>query len=333
MKERGTMPRLYRFLQNPAGGRLALILLVVGSLVYTVAVNRFLYTSVFAPSASIVDHAENADASAVLQHWTVANMLAATEANSDEQIDTSASVTQENTDINAGKAAQQDGQQPQDGSSLFPLSTVGKIFFTNAGQDYVCSGTAVVSNNHNTVDTAGHCLYWNRSWVSNLIFCPLYDKGNTPYGCWVARDLEVPSDWLDAGPNDLHHDLGMAIVSPNSEGNLTDVVGGAGWASNQPIEQSYSAYGYPAARPFDGQTRQSCEGRTGRSWQMAGGTVISIPCNMTGGSSGGPWFIKMGGNWYLDGHNDFTSSIRPGHMFSPYYDDTWYALYNKAQNA
>lgn len=309
-----------------------LCLLIIGSLVYTVAVNRLLYTSVFAPSPTIVDHAENADPSAVLQHWTTANMLAATESDADQQIDNAANSPQGGTDINAGKATQQDGQPPRDGNALFPLSTVGKIFFTNAGQDYVCSGTAVVSSNHNTVDTAGHCLYWNGSWVQNLIFCPLYEKGNTPYGCWVAHDLEVPADWIGAGPNQLHHDLGMAIVSPNNEGNLTDVVGGAGWAYNQPIKQPYYAYGYPAARPFDGQTRQSCEGATGRSWQLAGGTVVSIPCNMTGGSSGGPWFIKMGGNWYLDGHNDFTSSIQPGHMFSPYYDDTWAALYNKAQN-
>jgi V8-like Glu-specific endopeptidase len=327
------MPRLYRFIQSRAGARLALCLLVIGSLVYTVAVNRFLYTSVFAPSANVVDHAENANASAVLRHWTTANMLAATEDNADEQIDNAATVTQGGPDINAGKAAQQQGQAPNDGNPLYPLSTVGKIFFTRAGQDYVCSGTAVVSNNHNTVDTAGHCLYWSGSWSRNLIFCPLYDRGSTPYGCWVAHDLEVPADWIDAKPNDLHHDLGMAIVSPNDEGNLTDVVGGAGWAYNQSTNLLFSAYGYPAARPFDGQTRQSCEERTGRSWQHAGGTVVSIPCNMTGGSSGGPWFIKMDGNWYLDGHNDFTSSIQPGHMFSPYYDDTWSALYNKAQNA
>jgi hypothetical protein len=52
---------------------------------------------------------------------------------------------------------------------------------------------------------------------------------------------------------------------------------------------------------------------------------------MTGGSSGGPWFIQINGNWYLNGHNDFTSILQPGHMFSPFYDDTWYALYEKAQ--
>jgi hypothetical protein len=171
----------------------------------------------------------------------------------------------------------------------------------------------------------------NGNWVQNVIFCPLYENGNTPYGCWAARDLEVPSDWIGARPNDLHHDFGMAIVAPNSQGYLTELVGGAGWAYNQPANQVFHPYGYPAAPPFDGQTRKSCEPASGTSWQHGGGTVVSVPCNMTGGSSGGPWFIQIGGNWYLNGHNDFTSSIQPGHMFSPYYDDTWYALYDKSQ--
>ena len=61
--------------------------------------------------------------------------------------------------------------------------------------------------------------------------------------------------------------------------------------------------------------------------------MVSIPCGMTGGSSGGPWFVQIGGSWYLDGHNDFTSSMQYGHMFSPYYDDTWHTLYQKAQQA
>jgi hypothetical protein len=124
----------------------------------------------------------------------------------------------------------------------------------------------------------------------------------------------------------------MAIVAPNSQGDLTDAVGGAGWAYNQAVNQPFYAYGYPAGYPFDGQTRQTCEAPSGKSWQHGGGTVVSIPCNMTGGSSGGPWFIKINGNFYLNGHNDFISSMQPNHMFSPYYDDTWYALYNKAQN-
>jgi V8-like Glu-specific endopeptidase len=297
---------------------------------YLIALVSFLYTSMSAPSEKIIEHQVDMSPNVVLKHWTAASMRNAIDI--DEQIGNAADLMRGSTDKSLSKATQQQGQPPHNGNLAYPLSTVGKVFFTNAaGRDSACSGTAIKSLNQSVVDTAGHCLYWNGGWVSNLIFCPLYDNGSTPYGCWAARDLAVPSDWIDAPAGDLHHDLGMAIVAPNSQGNLTDLVGGAGWAYNQPADQPFYAYGYPAGYPFDGQTRQSCEG-AGKSWQHGSGTVVSIPCNMTGGSSGGPWFMKISGNWYLNGHNDFTSNMQPGHMFSPYYDDTWYALYDNAQH-
>lgn len=326
------MPRLYRLLQHPIGSKVFLCLLLGISLVYVVAVRRVVYPSVSAPSATIVEHSISANPGSIVQYWTKAQMASAID--SDLTGSNTSDFTQGSTDTGKGQATRQEGQPPSASNAAYPLSTVGKIFFTDsAGRAYVCSGTAVVSLNHSVVDTAGHCLYWQGSWMQNVIFCPLYANGDTPYGCWAARDLEAPSEWINAQPNDYHHDLGMAVVSPNSQGDLTDIVGGAGWAYNQAVSQPYSAYGYPAAYPFDGQTRQSCESPSGQTWQHAGGTVVSIPCNMTGGSSGGPWFIKSDGNWYLSGHNDFTSSIQPGHMFSPYYDDTWSALYDTAQHA
>jgi hypothetical protein len=331
MKERGTMSRKPRLIQLPLAGKILLCLLAIVYQVYLVALVHFLYTWVSTPSETVVEHPVNVNSDVVIKHWTVASMRDAIDA--DQQNGNTSDLTQGSINTSNGKAAQQQGQPPRNGNPSYPLSTVGKIFFTNAaGQNMACSGTAVESLNHSVVDTAGHCIYWNGDWVRNLIFCPLYDKGNTPYGCWAARDLEAPSDWIHAKPNDYHHDLGMAIVSPNNQGVLTDLVGGAGWAYNQPVNQPFYAYGYPARAPFDGQTRQSCEASSGTSWQHGGGTVVSIPCNMTGGSSGGPWFIQISGIWYLNGHNDFISSLQPGHMFSPYYDETWYALYDKAQH-
>jgi V8-like Glu-specific endopeptidase len=330
MKERGMLRQLQRLILHPRFDRIFLCLLAVVYLVYVVASGHFLSTWLSVPSEAIIEHSVDTNPDIAVKYWTVASMRGATDA--DLLIGKASGLTQESSDTSQGKAAQQQGQLPRNADLSYPLSTVGKVFFTNAaGQDFVCSGTAVVSSNHSVVDTAGHCLYWNGDWVHNMIFCPLYENGRTPYGCWAARDLEVPSDWIDARPNDYHHDFGMAIVSPNSQGDLTDLVGGAGWAYNQPVSQPFYAYGYPAGHPFDGQTIQSCEASSGTVWQHGGGTVVSIPCNMTGGSSGGPWFIQISGNWYLNGHNDFTSSLQPGHMFSPYYDDTWYALYNKAQ--
>lgn len=322
------MPRKHRCIRRPLIGTILLCLLAIVYQGYLIALVSFLYTSILTPREKIIEHVVDTNTTIVLNHWTADHMRDA--ADSDEQINSAVHLMQENTPQSLSKAHQEQGQAPRDKSLSYPLSTVGKIFFTNAGgRDSACSGTAIKSFNRNVVDTAGHCLYYG-GWVSNLIFCPLYDHGSTPYGCWAARDLEVPADWINAPGGDFHHDLGMAIVSPNSQGNLTDLVGGAGWAYNQATDQPFYAYGYPAGYPFDGQTRQFCEG-AGKSWPHGSGTVVSLPCNMTGGSSGGPWFIKISGNWYLNGHNDFISNMQPGHMFSPYYDDTWYALYEKAQ--
>jgi hypothetical protein len=324
------MPQLHRFILHPLTGKIFLVLLASTYLIYLVAFGHVLATSLFGLSETIIDQPVNTNPDLAVKYWTATNMQSASDV--DQQIGMTSDLTLSSIDISLGKAAQQQGQPPRSGNISYPLSTIGKVFLTNAaGQNLACSGTAVVSSNGSVVDTAGHCLYLNGSWMRNVIFCPLYENGNTPYGCWAARDLEVPSDWIGARPNDLHHDFGMIIVAPNSEGVLTDLVGGAGWAYNQPANQPFYAYGYPAGSPFDGQTRQSCEGSKGTTWQHGGGTVVSIPCGMTGGSSGGPWFIQINGNLYLNGHNDFTSTIQPGHMFSPYYDDTWYALYNKAQ--
>ncbi len=324
------MPQLDRFILHPLTGKIFLSLLASAYLIYLVAFGHVLSTSLFGPSETIIVQPVNTNPDLAVKYWTKASMQSASDA--DQQIGLASDLTQASIDISAGKAAQQQGQPPRNGNISYPLSTIGKVFLTNAaGQNLACSGTAVVSSNGSVVDTAGHCLYLNGSWMRNVIFCPLYESGNTPYGCWAARDLEVPSDWINARPNDYHHDFGMIIVTPNNEGVLTDLVGGAGWAYNQPANQTFYAYGYPAASPFDGQTRKSCEGSIGTTWQHGGGNVVSIRCGMTGGSSGGPWFIQMNGNLYLNGHNDFTNILQPGYMFSPYYDDTWYTLYNKAQ--
>ena len=331
------MERLHRFILHPLTGKVFLYVLAGVYILYLAIAGHTLSTSLFTSAITIREYSVPTSSGTALQHWTVTNMQAATmqaATNADLQLGSAAQLTPASSDQSVAKGASQQGQQPSNKNLAYPLSTVGKVFFTNAsGRDSMCSGTAVISSNHSVVDTAGHCLYLYGGWSQNVIFCPLYEHGTTPYGCWAARDLEVPSDWIDGGQKNFSHDFGIAVVTPNSAGNLTDVVGGAGWAYNQPANQLFYAYGYPAGYPFDGQTRQSCENSRGTLRQYGGGSVISIPCDMTGGSSGGPWFIQMNGSWYLNGHNDFISILLPKHMFSPYYDDTWYALYNKAQQA
>jgi len=328
------MPRGFHFLQTWLGRLLLLGVLVSASLVYVTVSHQYLFNTFFG-SSDVVVHQADSSTSSELQYWTPAAMNSAVDEDvATGSMDTSNDAVQANA--STGTMAQEVGVPPSNGSVSFPTATVGKIFFVSGGRNYVCSGTAIVSQNKNTMDTAGHCLYMYGTWSTNVIFCPLYDHGNGPYGCWAATNLLIPSDWeADASTNDLHHDMGEVVVAPNAAGNLTDVVGGAGWAYNVSATQAFYAYGYPAGSPFDGQSQKSCsDGSKGTVWKHGGGQVVSIPCNMTGGSSGGGWFIKNsdGSQWFLNGHNDFTSSMKQGHMFSPIYDSTWYDMYNKAQN-
>jgi hypothetical protein len=227
---------------------------------------------------------------------------------------------------------------PHSSYSTFPYSTVGKVFFTDpqTGTNFVCSGAAVNSTNLSVVDTAGHCVVNGGSgndWYTNWTFCPQYFKGSSPYGCWVARQLWSITSWVNSGS--FEDDFGDAVVSSNTYGNIVNVVGGTGWAYGQSTSKSFTSFGYPAASPFNGNLMYKC-GSTKPS-TVAGyddGTVIAIACNMTGGSSGGPWLTSFKGAFgYVNGHNDFKYTNDPNHMYSPYYDSDWYIVFNAAQTS
>ena len=84
--------------------------------------------------------------------------------------------------------------------------------------------------------------------------------------------------------------------------------------STWPAGSTYEAYGYPAAAPFNGQTIKSCAGTAQND--IYGGTQSQrIPCDMTGGSSGGPWFT--GG--LQNSLNSFGYNGIKNQMFGPYF--------------
>jgi V8-like Glu-specific endopeptidase len=222
----------------------------------------------------------------------------------------------------------------------FPLSTVGKVFFQNpvTGENRVCSATAINSPNKSLVNTAGHCVYKKDGWAKNWIFCPMYYEGEAPDGCWAASYYYVNNAWKNsAGTNreDFSNDYALVVVHPSSEfGRVVSSVGGVGYRYGADAEQAFYAYGYPAADPFDGETMRDCNG-TGRASTYGSredAWVIRITCDMTGGSSGGPWFSRANGNWYLNGHNSFGRDSDPNAMYSPYYGKSWYRLYQSAAN-
>lgn len=245
-------------------------------------------------------------AKAASDYWTPARMKAATPRD--------VTVDKKGQKVTAGK------KKPTPtilATRQAPVKHIGKVFFTLGGRNYVCSGNAVVSTNESTVATAGHCLNSGPGAYATLFtFVPAYENGAAPYGKWPATQLFAPSQWTANG--DITYDTGFAKVSSPTGVSLSDTVGASPVVFNQARGLSYTAFGYPAASPFNGELLYSCTGRAtadpyGQSQSQG------IPCDMTGGSSGGPWFIGTGSGGAQNSVNSFGYNNVPNTMFGPYW--------------
>lgn len=206
-----------------------------------------------------------------------------------------------------------------------PTSTNGKVFFTDDGLNYVCSGTALLSGNKSVVWTAGHCVHDGATnFHTNWTFVPAYADGSRPYGTWTARTLLTTSGWASGG--DFSFDNGAAVVSLNAGSALTDVVGGRNPAFDYARNQQYAAHGYPAGPPFNGQRLWVCDSPLVYDDTSANPPTMGINCDMTGGSSGGGWIA--GGS--VASVNSYGYASLRNVMFGPYQGSVSQSLYTQA---
>ncbi len=212
------------------------------------------------------------------------------------------------------------------------VKTTGKVYFSMGSSNYVCSGSAIAGS-ANLVLTAGHCV-WDDSdgFATNWMFWPGYDNGSTPYGTWTASALFTTSGWHAAGNRDFPNDAGLAVVANGSGGTLSGVLGqlpSMGSSTNASVTP-FSAFGYPAAKKYHGGTLTYCQGPVDLGY-YDGENTVSMACDMTGGSSGGPWYQGS-----LDGQL-ITSLNSYGYgglnrMFGPTFDGQESAAYSAANN-
>ncbi|GGS45503.1 peptidase [Planobispora rosea] len=209
--------------------------------------------------------------------------------------------------------------------------TAGRVFFTYQGRNASCSANAVTSENKSTVITAGHCVKMGGAFHGNWVFVPGYDNGNRPHGTWVATTLYTTPQWNNS--EDINYDVAAAVVAPLNGQRLTDVVGGQGVAFNQARRQQMHAFGYPAASPYDGSRLIYCSGRAFDDFLLS--RDLGLSCNMTGGSSGGPWFLSFDESTGLgtqNSVNSFKYNFAPNWMFGPYFGPEARAVYQAAQS-
>jgi V8-like Glu-specific endopeptidase len=182
----------------------------------------------------------------------------------------------------------------------YPISVIGKLFFTQGGLNFLCSASVI---HKNTLATAGHCVHDGSNspagWSTNILFCPAFNQGgiNPVLGCWAGLLVTTSFQWFTSGNSDrdygciVTHSTGTHVN--NSVGNVT---GWLGRSWNWPTRQSTFAWGYPAASPFPGNriiTVVSTE------WYQLDRNTSEpqlskfMGNDMTPGASGGPWWLNM----------------------------------------
>ncbi|GII60583.1 hypothetical protein Skr01_06680 [Sphaerisporangium krabiense] len=212
--------------------------------------------------------------------------------------------------------------------------TVGRVFLTMRGVDFVCSAGAVRSHNMDVVVTAGHCAKDGAgAWAENWTFVPGYDAGRRPYGAFTARRVLVPERWSRRG--DDSHDLAMVVVNPSARGHLTEVVGGQDIGFNRPRGLRAYGFGFPADPPYDGEHLVYCAGAPhGDPHDQT--SDQGMRCDLTAGSSGGPWlsaFDPATGQGVITSVSSFKYSDDPGTMYGPYFGDEARRLFETAERA
>jgi hypothetical protein len=230
------------------------------------------------------------------------------------------------------------------------LARSGKVFFTMSGVRYVCSGSVATDTRtaYSLVLTAGHCAYDEtaKGFATNWMFIPAYDTkptqtcAQTAYGCWTAQALVVHNGFATAGAFNHQatiHDFAFAVVGNGTvpagkDQRLDEAVGSYPVSTSNVGGSKLYAFGYPAAQKYKGNDLVYCAGsifadqyNEGDTWGMA--------CNMTGGSSGGPWLSGF------EGTSPALSSLNSygyqglSNMYGPKFNDDTAAVYNAADNA
>ena len=215
---------------------------------------------------------------------------------------------------------------------------VGKVLFTLGTSDYVCSASTIApsSGSRWVVMTAGHCTWDDTATLAtNWVFVPDYETvrdfgcskaggslGTSGGSCYAATSLHPHLGWTAPGDNYLA-DVAFARMADSRPGQK-DVPDTAlpVLRTQSAIGAEVTALGYPAAKKYSGSDLIHCLGTA-----VAGPSPYSdnpgLACDMTGGSSGGPWYSYTDGNKVLEATslNSFGLRGYNGYMFGPAFDD------------
>ncbi|MEV0590839.1 trypsin-like serine peptidase [Nonomuraea cavernae] len=213
--------------------------------------------------------------------------------------------------------------------------TTGRVFLTVARTDFVCSASTVRSANRDVVVTAGHCVKdGTGQWADNWTFVPGYrEGGGQPYGQFPARRMFVAAPWSRAA--DDSYDVGMVALATSEGRHVAEVVGAQEISFDAPRGGRAFGFGYPADPPYNGEHLVYCAGPL-RDDPHGETHDQGLGCDMTAGSSGGPWLsgFDLGtGRGTVTSVSSFKYSDDRRTMYGPYFSSSAKALFTAAERA
>lgn len=209
-----------------------------------------------------------------------------------------------------------------------PARTVGQLVYEIPGDDlYFCSATVAHTPTGSVLLTAGHCVVSPPEeeggqfvWHKNMGFIPSYkvadfwnafSRDAAALGQFAAdhiwwalplpnlpdyQYLFAPVPWRDTGS--FEYDVAAIVVARRNGQTVEDFIGaGQGWDFTGQLRPSRARlFGYPLGPPFDGRRLFRCDGKVSTGYRgQPGEQLFGTGCDMTGGSSGGPWFTGLSG--------------------------------------
>jgi hypothetical protein len=241
-------------------------------------------------------------------------------------------------------------------------TAAGRIYFEmpsnrrgNRWSGYVCSGTAVddTATGTSTILTAAHCVYddANKAFARNVLFIPNQaattgsgtdrDCDNDPLGCWAPTHGVVHESWSGSEfpaniPSDFAYYVVPAAGAHSGAGDNPDLslestagtlpVQFVQLATTDPLTIT-NALGYSYS---DDPNFMYCaegleiEGEYDDYW---------LPnCDLSGGSSGGPWIQPAPGDEPVVSVNSWGYTNSPG-MAGPPLTTTAKCVFDEAQTA
>ena len=201
-------------------------------------------------------------------------------------------------------------------STTRPFRTVGRLTFTNSsGGTSLCSASLVRKA---VLVTAAHCVmrFGSNTLYRNWVFTPgaYAPAGATateqaPFGSWNWARVQLPTAWAngtDTGSGAArNNDVAILILQKNTANRfIGEYTGwmGYGWnnysftsspKTGNLVTAAITTLGYPALLDA-GRIMQRTDGPT-YATTVSGALQYWQGSNLTGGASGGPWVVNLGG--------------------------------------